>query len=303
MCLCKLTEKTIAMFAQLEFTGIQVFWLIAGLILLLLAFIRGMRHYLQTRPAASGKPWSVFRLSGIFLGVGLIFSLTSIVVLFSWTISERFNDLGDTIFLLDEEILIEPPRSQAPPPPPPPPPPPVIQEVPNTVVLDEDQPSFLDQSVDADAYVVAEKAKAAPTTAAPPPPPPPPPKTEAPEIFRVVEEMPRFPGCEDQPDMNSKRSCAEQKLIEFIYSNVAYPKVARENNVEGTVVIQFVVDVDGCVKNAVIVRDIGGGCGQEALRVVSKMDEMPEKWIPGKQRGKAVPVLLNLPIRFKLEQL
>ena len=57
----------------------------------------------------------------------------------------------------------------------------------------------------------------------------------------------------------------------------------------------------GYVKDAQVVRDIGGGCGQEALRIVELMNGMPNRWTPGKQRGRAVKVLFNLPVKFKLE--
>jgi protein TonB len=292
------------MFAQFQLTGFQVLVSSAILCALIAALILGFRHFTKNYSNNDGGAVNVFHLSGMFWLVGLVVSLSLVVLLFNWTVTDQNNQYGDSIFLMDEEILVEPPRSAAPPPPPPPPPPPVIQEVPNTVILDEDQPLFLDQSVDVDALIVAEKSEVpASATAPPPPPPPPPPKTDAPEIFRVVEEMPRFPGCEDLQDMASKRACAEKKLIDYIYSNIQYPRVARENNVEGTVVIQFVVSPEGKIQDAVIVRDVGGGCGQEALRVVNSMKDMQESWIPGKQRGRAVPVLLNLPVRFKLEQL
>lgn len=65
-------------------------------------------------------------------------------------------------------------------------------------------------------------------------------------------------------------------------------------------VISFIVNEDGSISDAKIVREIGGGCGEEALKVVQSMNLMPEKWIPGKQKGKAVNVQYNLPIAFKL---
>ena len=89
--------------------------------------------------------------------------------------------------------------------------------------------------------------------------------------------------------------------MEFIYKNIKYPPIARENGVEGTVVIRFVVDKDGSVDEPKILRDIGAQCGAEALRVVNMMNNMPQKWIPGKQRGKPVKVYFNLPVKFRLE--
>ncbi|MEY4134579.1 MAG: hypothetical protein RL386_929, partial [Bacteroidota bacterium] len=93
----------------------------------------------------------------------------------------------------------------------------------------------------------------------------------------------------------------DAKLMEFIYSNIHYPAVARENGVEGNVVVQFVVNTDGSATDLKIVRDIGGGCGEEALRVVELMNVLKDKWVPGKQRGRPVRVMFTLPIRFKLQ--
>jgi len=137
-----------------------------------------------------------------------------------------------------------------------------------------------------------------PRTAEPPPPPPPP--TE--DIFKVVEQMPRFPGCEDMGGTDKeKEDCAKKKLLEFIYGNLKYPAIARENGVEGNVVLQFVVDRDGSVKDIKIVRDIGAGCGTAAKAAVNSMNTMGKKWTPGKQLGRPVKVVYTLPIRFKLE--
>lgn len=118
------------------------------------------------------------------------------------------------------------------------------------------------------------------------------------EVFTIVEEMPRFAGCEDIEGKDSeKKVCAEKKMLEFIYSNIKYPPLAREKNIDGTVVIRFVVDEKGNVIQPKVVRDIGGGCGREGLRVVQKMPA----FTPGKQRGKVVKVQFSLPIHFKLE--
>lgn len=121
-------------------------------------------------------------------------------------------------------------------------------------------------------------------------------------IFIKVEEMPRFPGCES-PEMSvqEKRACAERKLLEFIYRNIRYPELARQNGIEGTVVIQFVVEPNGVLTNIRIARDIGGGCGEEAMRAVELMNTLPERWTPGKVGGEAVRVHYNFPVKYKLE--
>ncbi len=103
-------------------------------------------------------------------------------------------------------------------------------------------------------------------------------------IHIIVEEMPEFPG-------------GEKELMKFIYSQIKYPPIARENGIEGLVAISFVIDKKGEVSDYKILREPGGGCGEEALRVV----KMFPKWKPGKQRGRPVKVLYSLPVQFRLE--
>ena len=104
------------------------------------------------------------------------------------------------------------------------------------------------------------------------------------EIFKIVEEMPSFPG-------------GEAKLMEFVGKNIKYPQIARETGIQGRVFVNFVVEPDGSVSNVTVLRGIGGGCDEEAMRVVKNMP----KWKPGKQRGKAVRVQYMLPVNFRLQ--
>jgi len=120
-------------------------------------------------------------------------------------------------------------------------------------------------------------------------------------VLKVVDEMPRFPGCEDNPDEVERKQCSQQELLKFIYMNIRYPSIARENGVQGTVVVTFVIEKDGRVSNARVVRDIGAQCGQEALRVVELMQDQNILWAPGKMYGSPVRVQFNLPVKFKLE--
>ena len=105
------------------------------------------------------------------------------------------------------------------------------------------------------------------------------------EVFMVIEEDPEFPGGTDS-------------LIAFIQRNLHYPDEAKLNKIEGKVFITFIIEVDGSVSNIKVLRDIGGGCGAEAVRVVKLMP----KWKPGRQRGKAVRTQFNLPIHFVLPE-
>ena len=104
------------------------------------------------------------------------------------------------------------------------------------------------------------------------------------EVFLVVEEDPEFPG-------------GLGALSQFIADNIKYPQLAKENNITGKVFVSFVVEKDGSVGQVKVLRDIGGGCGAEAVRVVKSMP----KWKPGKQRGKPVRTQFNLPVNFDLQ--
>ena len=101
------------------------------------------------------------------------------------------------------------------------------------------------------------------------------------ELFVEYEEDPEFPG-------------GLEALHKFIEENMQYPQIAAENCIGGRVYVQFEVDTDGTVQNPKILRDIGGGCGEEALRIVRLMP----KWKPGRFYGKVVKTTFNLPIFF-----
>ena len=89
-------------------------------------------------------------------------------------------------------------------------------------------------------------------------------------------------------------------MLEFVYGNIKYPKVAKENGVEGLVVSRFVVSDKGYVSNIEILKEPGSGCGDEVKRVLNEMSRSTQ-WIPGAQNGKAVNVAFTLPVKFKLQ--
>ena len=105
--------------------------------------------------------------------------------------------------------------------------------------------------------------------------------TETNKILTYSEVLPSFNG----------------DMIAYLQKNLQYPSFARENNIEGRVTVQFVVNEDGSIGNAVIKRGIGGGCNEEAIRVVMSMP----KWKPGMQNGHPVKVYYTLPITFMLQ--
>lgn len=105
------------------------------------------------------------------------------------------------------------------------------------------------------------------------------------KIFLIVEQQPEFPG-------------GIGAMYKWIGENLKYPSEARNNGLQGKVIIQFTVEKNGSIENVKVVRDgVGGGAGDEAMRVVKKMPN----WKPGKQNGKNVRVQYTLPVTFKLE--
>lgn len=122
---------------------------------------------------------------------------------------------------------------------------------------------------------------------------------EEPDFYQIVDYMPHFPGCEGETDKLKRRECSDEKIITYINKYIKYPTEARKEGIEGTAVLRFFVEKDGelTFKDETILRNPGGGCGEEALRVVQGMP----KWIPGKHEGKPVRVRFALPIKFQLE--
>lgn len=129
-------------------------------------------------------------------------------------------------------------------------------------------------------------------------PPPPPPKQvtvinivedpeqqDDPPIFTVVEDMPKYPG-------------GKEAMYKYLGENIKYPAEAKKDGTSGRVYVTFVVEVDGSVSNVTLLRGVREDLDNEAMRVIKKMP----KWTPGKQKGKAVRVQYNLPIKFSLDK-
>ncbi|MEP7264110.1 MAG: energy transducer TonB [Bacteroidota bacterium] len=185
--------------------------------------------------------------------------------------------------------LKEPPPidENEPPPPPPPPPPPTIETVkftPPVVVdreIEEEQPPPQEKLAETTVSTVTQEGEEGGTE------PLPEAVVEDPNanaVLTIVEEMPTFPG-------------GEGELQTYLKKNIKYPPLARENGITGRVYVNFIVDREGKIKDAKILRGIGGGCDEEALRVVRSMPS----WKPGKQNGRSVNVSFNMPIFFNLQ--
>lgn len=117
------------------------------------------------------------------------------------------------------------------------------------------------------------------------------------EIFREVDQMPRFPGCENMNGSEEDiRDCSKEKFLEFIHSNLEYPKAAKISKAEGVVVFQFVIDEYGKVINGKVVKDIDG---HFEASVLAMLETVPD-WIPGREEGRVVKVSYTQPVFFKL---
>lgn len=211
----------------------------------------------------------------VFLQIGLVVALSLVLVAFEWT----STDVNVDFSLQDEDIEVEeeiiPITRQEEVKPPPPPPPPAVADILNIVEddveLDEeleimDTEMSQDDIVDFSNMVFEEETR------------------DEGEIFMIVEEMPEFPG-------------GTEALQRYLSQSVRYPVIAQENGIQGRVYIQFVINQNGEVTNATILRGVDPSLDREALRVVEAMP----KWKPGKQRNRPVRVSYTVPINFVLQ--
>jgi len=116
--------------------------------------------------------------------------------------------------------------------------------------------------------------------------------------MEATAEMPYFSGCEAYADYSDeKRNCSNRALINFISRNLNYPEQAQADDIEGTVYVRFSVSEYGKVTNAKVLNQIGGGCDEEALRVVNMFPD----WDPAKNNMQPVAVEMDLPVLFALK--
>ena len=210
---------------------------------------------------------------GLFIEIGLIIVLALVYMVFegkSYKTGTTTRTGREPVIEIEEwGEIIPPDKIELPPPPP------------QTVLLkpiDNDKPVEKDPEIDAGAT---------PDTPIPDLPPLVLPPEIPPEdtLFVIVEQSPEYFG-------------GDEARLNFLRSNIKYPQVAREVGIQGTVYVSFVVEKDGSVTQVTILRGIGGGCDEEAIRVTKLMP----KWKPGKQRGKEVRVSYNMPIKFTLHE-
>ncbi|MCF0174320.1 MAG: energy transducer TonB [Bacteroidales bacterium] len=211
----------------------------------------------------------------LFLEIGMVISLAIILLALNWTSKDvGLVDLGDSTLLAEEEEII--PITQETPPPPPSAPAPILSDqidiVDDEITVDDDMFLNLEDDnslgveimdyVEVEEEVIEEEAIP----------------------FQLVEEKPTFMG----GDANA--------FSKWVNSRLVYPEIAKENGVQGRVVLMFTVDVDGAVKNVRVVRGIDPALDKEAVRVVASSP----KWSPGRQRDRAVKVNYTFPVIFQL---
>lgn len=117
-----------------------------------------------------------------------------------------------------------------------------------------------------------------------------------------VDAMPRFPGCENSSDEQFKINCSKKSFLSYIFKNVKYPKIAKDRKIEGTVTASFEVDEQGRVGEVKILRSVSREIDAEVERVLLEMNNLPERWTPGRKDGKVVKTQMTIPVKFALNE-
>lgn len=232
---------------------------------------------MKNRKSFSEKPETknekLNKKRSMFFQIGVILSLAIVLAAFEWTTVRTHTytdwDLGDNI---DIESMAPITKHETPKPKPKP----VIQTsiieiIDNESQLEEAEIIFEEpeDGLNDPLMIIEDEGER---------------ETEESIVFKVAETQPSFPG-------------GTEALYKFLYGNIRYPELARETGIQGTVYVQFVVWNDGSIRNISLERGIGGGCDEEALRVIRMMPD----WNPGLQRTKPVNVQMVLPIKFVLK--
>ena len=205
----------------------------------------------------------------LFLNIGLIVALTAVIIAFEWRTYDRGAGMDLGVIEDNFEDLLEIPPTEQPPPPPPVIQQPEIIEVPDEEEIEEEIEIELDVEFEEELIVeelVFEE-----------------PEEEVEEIFTIVEDQPEFPG-------------GIGAFYKYVATNLRYPAQARRMGIAGKVFVQFVVEKDGRLTDVQILKGIGAGCDEDALRVIKKS----KAWKPGRQRGRPVKVRIIIPINFRL---
>ena len=220
--------------------------------------------------------------SSLYFVIGLFAVMLFTYVAFEWKTYDEVNDYDISMNvddLLDEEVPMTE-QIKTPPPPPPPAAPEIIEVVEDEeeveeTVIESTETSQDEEIVEVDDVIVDEVEE----------------DVDVP--FAVIEDVPVFPGCENESD---KRACFNSMIQKHIGKNFRYPEIAQEMGVQGRVSVMFVIQKDGSIGN-IRMRGPDKNLEAEAQRIISKLPKMT----PGKQRGRAVRVPFSIPINFKLQ--
>lgn len=216
----------------------------------------------------------------VLLAFGAIVAFSSSIYALTWR--DKPQQVEEFVMeAIDDELEIEAPQTEQVKPPPPPPPPPEIQVVEDDEIL-EDEPEIEDIEIEEDEIIEVPEIIEEEVVVEQ-------------EIFTIVEDMPKFKGCENLSG-NEATTCTNTEIQKFIAKNIVYPPMALENDIEGKVFVRFVVNPKGEVTDVTIAKGADSLLDNAALKLVKTMPN----FTPGKQRGKAVPVQYIIPINFKI---
>lgn len=220
---------------------------------------------------------------GLFFQVGLVLTLTLVLVLFNWRSYEEAAEvwmMDDVVFNMEEiPITVRPPE---PPPTPPAAPPDVLTIVEDEIEIEEITLESTELTEDTEIALIEEVAE----------------QTDEVFSFINVENQPVFPGCENEPDENSRRMCFDRHLAQFARRNHTYPEIMRQMGAQGKSIVEFVIQKDGSIGNVRIIRSSGyDDLDREAMRIVKLLPKLT----PAKVGGRPVKMMYSLPIEARLE--
>ena len=214
----------------------------------------------------------------LFREIGLVIALAAILFAFEWKTYEKKNKSldRDTAVIIEQELV--PITNETPPPPPPAPSIPVVSD--DLIIVDDDIKISTDLVINTEndeKIGVQLKDYVSGTGTGD--------YVEEEEVpFMIVEEKPKFMGGDDTA------------FTKWVYERLTYPEIAKENGIQGRILLTFLVNTDGSVSDVKVQRGVDPSLDKEAVRVVS----MSPKWTPGKQRDKPVKVRFQFPIIFQL---
>ncbi|MGM9721555.1 MAG: energy transducer TonB [Candidatus Egerieousia sp.] len=209
--------------------------------------------------------------------IGLVVALLVVLGAFQWSSKEKSTETlqADNFVVVEEEMV--PITTDVPPPPPEAPKEPVVSDIIDIVDDDIKVDNTLLLSTEDEGLAITVKDYVAESTYVEE-------EIEEEVPFAIVEHKPKFQGG-DQND-----------FTKWVFNNIVYPEIAKENGVQGRVFLQFTVDKDGSVKNVKVLRGVDSSLDKEAVRVVSSSP----KWEPGRQRDKPAKVTFVFPVIFQL---